>query len=48
MYHNSVLPATGMALAFWWPLAGFALIAAGVAIWRIAAHKKQPKTDGTH
>lgn len=45
MYNNmglSVLPATGMALAVWYPLAGFALLAAGVAIIRIGKRKRQP------
>lgn len=46
MYNNPsgvILPATGAAIAIWLPLAGFALIAAGFAIWRIGAKRKQPK-----
>lgn len=45
MYNNTgltVLPATGMAMAVWYPLAGFALMAAGFAVIRIAKRKNQP------
>lgn len=45
MYNNAFLPATGMAVAIWWPLAGMALIAAGFAIWRISAKRNQPDPE---
>lgn len=44
MYNNAVLPATGLAAGLiWWPLAGFALIAAGFALLRIAKRRRQPE-----
>lgn len=36
------LPATGAAVAVWWPMAGMALIAVGFAVWRIAYKRRQP------
>lgn len=37
MYNNAgTLPATGMAVAFWWPLAGFAILMLGFALMRAA------------
>jgi hypothetical protein len=42
MYNQVTLSATGLAISLWYPLAGFALIAAGFALMRIAKRKHQP------
>lgn len=45
MYQNAsgTLAMTGIGMAIWWPLAGFALLAAGLALWRIGVKRSQPK-----
>lgn len=42
MYNNAILPATGMMVAIWLPLAGMAIIALGFALMRMSIRKKQP------
>ncbi|MFF0341531.1 LPXTG cell wall anchor domain-containing protein [Kribbella sp. NPDC004875] len=45
MYSAGELASTGAAAAFWLPLAGFALVMLGVALWRAAGTFRRTTDD---